>query len=138
MASNIKIINSSSSVTINIDGAIRNVPKNLFIIDHNYGDVKDLISIWVNGDDTTTPFIKELFTKFTFPSGAISAEDYVHAVHDFAPEIRAEYTLEQILARGNGAGNARVYSVSPTSPNRTIKVNILGRDYYIHAKTSND
>ncbi|MBI4465164.1 MAG: hypothetical protein HY647_10705 [Acidobacteria bacterium] len=31
-----------------------------------------------------------------------------------------------------------VSAVNPTNPNRTIKINIGGADYYIHAKTTND
>ena len=41
-----------------------------------------------------------------------------------------------------GAGPAWKFgvaaSVSPTSPNRTLRVDIGGTSYYIHAKTTND
>lgn len=53
----------------------------------------------------------------------------------------AGFKLDVIgTARISGAlriGNT-VHNVSPTSPNRTIEINVGGTIYYIHAKTTND
>jgi hypothetical protein len=40
--------------------------------------------------------------------------------------------------RENVMTTAAVNSVSPTSPNRTLSVNVDGTTYYLHAKTTND
>jgi hypothetical protein len=60
-----------------------------------------------------------------------------------SPSVRLEVNgqIRTAAPTGGTAANWRlgtVATVSPTSPNRTIEVDIGGTIYYIHAKTTNN
>ena len=60
-----------------------------------------------------------------------------------SPAVRLEVAgqIRTEAPTGGTAANWRlgtVHTVSPTSPNRTIEVDIGGTIYYLHAKTTND
>ena len=60
-----------------------------------------------------------------------------------SPSVKLEVNgqIRTEAPTGGTAANWRlgtVHTVSPTSPNRTIEVDIGGTIYYLHAKTTND
>jgi hypothetical protein len=78
----------------------------------------------------TTSIAPLTFTSGTNKSTASAGDMEYNGTNLFF--TRSGTTRENVICA------SAVNSVSPTSPNRTITVNINGTTYYIHAKTTND
>lgn len=109
------------------------------------GSDGSLVAIYVPGDSA----VRAAAGKFYLDTRATDGGDIV-----LRPRINAALTLAAATGNATFGGNittaapsggtaaawklGTVATVSPTSPNRTIEVDIGGTIYYIHAKTTNN
>lgn len=86
--------------------------------------------VWFNGTTSSFPALKRSSTTLQ-----------VRLADDSANAALESASLKTDAPTGGTSGTWKlgtVATVSPTSPNRTIEVDIGGTIYYIHAKTTND
>ena len=132
------IAGTDNTYDIGVSGATR--PRNLYAVNiissaNSHFHFGSRGSIQGGGVDGT----------FVFYNEAVSGVDRIMfggTTSSFPALKRNGTTLEVKLADDSAyapvaIGNT-VNSVSPTSPNRTVTINIGGTTYYLHAKTTND